>query len=130
MKLKWYGHASFQLLPDDGPTVITDPFTPEGVGYAPITDTADLVLISSDDDDAHCRADLISAETLTVVNALEVALGQRHARRPAKARRSRAIEAAEWDRPSGTRGARDRTACTGSKSMASKSLTWVMSEIR
>lgn len=94
MKLKWYGHASFQLLPDDGPTVITDPFTPEGVGYAPIADTADLVLISSDDDDAHCRADLIPGEP-TVVNALQVALNGGST--TAEGLTVSAIEAAEWD---------------------------------
>ncbi len=94
MKLKWYGHASFQLLPDDGPTVITDPFTPEGVGYAPIADTADLVVISSDDDDAHCRADLIPGDP-TVVNALQVALNGGIT--SAEGLTVSAIEAAEWD---------------------------------
>ena len=50
MKVKWYGHAAFRLLPADGPTVITDPYTPEWVGYAPIADTADLVLLSAGED--------------------------------------------------------------------------------
>lgn len=73
MKLKWYGHASFRITAADGTTIITDPYTPEGVGYPPITETADLVVISSDDDDAHCRHDLIPGNP-TVVNALTVAL--------------------------------------------------------
>ncbi len=94
MKVKWYGHAAFRLLPADGPTVITDPYTPEGVGYAPIADTADLVLISSDDDDAHCRADLIAGEP-TVVNALTVA--QNGGTAQAAGLTITAIEAAEWD---------------------------------
>ena len=94
MKLKWYGHAAFRLVPDAGPTVITDPYTPEGVGYAPITDTADLVLISSDDDDAHCRADLIPGAP-QVLNALEVA--QSGGRAEAAGLEVSAIEAAEWD---------------------------------
>ena len=72
MEIKWYGHAAFRLTPEHGPSVITDPYTPEGVGYAPIGDTADVVLISSDDDDAHCRADLIPGNPL-VLNALTVA---------------------------------------------------------
>ncbi len=94
MKITWFGHAAFRILPEDGPTVITDPYTPEGVGYAPIRESADLVIISSDDDDAHCRADLIPGAP-TVVNALEVA--QDGGRREALGVEIAAIEAAEWD---------------------------------
>ncbi|MDJ1007712.1 MAG: MBL fold metallo-hydrolase [Paracoccaceae bacterium] len=95
MEIKWYGHAAFRLTPAEGPRVITDPYTPEGVGYAPIADTADLVLISSDDDDAHCRADLIPGSP-DVVNALEVA--QNGGNTTAAGLEIAAIEAAEWDR--------------------------------
>ncbi len=94
MQIKWYGHAAFRLLPDEGPTVITDPYTPEGVGYAPIADPCDLVLISSDDDDAHCRADLITGQP-AVLNALEIA--QNGGSASATGLTVRAIEAAEWD---------------------------------
>ena len=94
MKIKWYGHAAFRLVPAAGPVVITDPYTPEGVGYAPITDPADLVLISSDDDDAHCRADLIQGQP-AVLNALTVA--QHGGRAEAAGVTVTAIEAAEWD---------------------------------
>ena len=94
MKVKWYGHAAFRLLPTEGPTVITDPYTPEGVGYAPIPDTADLVLISSDDDDAHCRADLIAGQP-AVLNALTIA--QNGGSADAAGLTVTAIEAAEWD---------------------------------
>jgi len=94
LEIKWYGHAAFRLTPETGPTVITDPYTPEGVGYAPIEETADLVLISSDDDDAHCRADLIPG-TPEVVNALKVAQGGGAA--TAAGIEITAIEAAEWD---------------------------------
>lgn len=94
MEIKWYGHAAFRLTPENGPTVITDPYTPEGVGYAPISESADLVLISSDDDDAHCRADLIPGDPV-VVNALEVA--QAGGRTEAAGIEITAIEAAEWD---------------------------------
>lgn len=48
MHIRWYGHAAFRIIPETGPTIITDPYTPEGVGYPPITDNADVVLISSD----------------------------------------------------------------------------------
>ncbi|MEM9127603.1 MAG: MBL fold metallo-hydrolase, partial [Pseudomonadota bacterium] len=94
MKITWYGHAAFGLEPEKGPRTITDPYTPEGVGYAPIRDGADLVLISSDDDDAHCRADLVSGEPI-VVNALKVA--QNGGRTEAAGITIDAIEAAEWD---------------------------------
>lgn len=94
MKIKWYGHAAFRILPEEGPTVITDPYTPEGVGYPPIRDSADLVLISSDDDDAHCRADLIGGDP-EVLNALTVA--QSGGTASAAGLDVTAIEAAEWD---------------------------------
>ncbi len=94
MQITWYGHAAFGLLPSQGPSVITDPYTPEGVGYAPIRDSADLVLISSDDDDAHCRADLIAGAP-TVVNALAVA--RNGGATNACGIEISAIEAAEWD---------------------------------
>ncbi len=94
MQIKWYGHAAFRLLPAEGPCVITDPYTPEGVGYDPIPDTADIVITSSDDDDAHCRADLIPG-TPAVVNALEVA--QSGGSATVNGLEITAIEAAEWD---------------------------------
>jgi L-ascorbate metabolism protein UlaG (beta-lactamase superfamily) len=72
MKLKWYGHASFLVTADDGTTIITDPYTPETAGYAPIPDAPDVVIISSDNDSFHCRADLIAGNPI-VINALEVA---------------------------------------------------------
>jgi L-ascorbate metabolism protein UlaG (beta-lactamase superfamily) len=98
MQLRWYGHAAFRLKPDEGPVVITDPYTPEGVGYPPIRDTADLVLISSDDDSAHCRADLIAAPgggRPAILNALQVS--QAGGAAEAAGLRVQAIAAAEWD---------------------------------
>jgi len=94
LEITWYGHAAFGLRPDTGPYTITDPYTPEGVGYAPIQDAAELVLISSDDDDAHCRADLIAGAP-NVLNALQVA--QSGGRATAAGITIDAIEAAEWD---------------------------------
>lgn len=92
--IKWYGHAAFRLQPGSGPVVITDPYTPEGVGYPPIGDPADLVIVSSDDDSAHCRADLIAGGP-EVLNALHVA--QSGGRAAAAGLEVEAIEAAEWD---------------------------------
>ena len=72
MKLKWYGHASFQITSDEGLRIVTDPYTPETAGYMPVTNEADIVLISSGNDTFHCRADLIPGSPV-VVNALELA---------------------------------------------------------
>ncbi len=62
MRIKWYGQAAFLLTPENGPRVVTDPYTPENLGYAPMTDPADIVLTSSNDDDAHCRYDLVPGD--------------------------------------------------------------------
>ncbi len=94
MQITWFGHAAFGLAPESGPRVITDPYTPEGVGYAPIVEPAELVIISSDDDSAHCRADLISGAP-EVVNALTVA--QSGGVQTARGVEITAIAAAEWD---------------------------------
>lgn len=72
MKLKWYGHASFLVTASNGTTIITDPYTPETSGYEPIPDTPNVVIISSDNDSYHCRADLIKGNP-TIINALELA---------------------------------------------------------
>ncbi len=72
MKLKWLGHAAFLITSEAGLRLITDPYTPEKAGYQPITDIADIVIISSDNDSFHCRADLIPGQP-TVLNALTLA---------------------------------------------------------
>lgn len=48
MKIKWYGHAAFRITTDSGIDIITDPYESGALGlsYAPITDQADIVLIS------------------------------------------------------------------------------------
>lgn len=94
MQITWFGHACFGLTPENGPKVIVDPYTPEEIGYAPIRETADLVIISSDDDSAHCRADLIGGQP-KVINALHVA--QSGGQTEALGVEIAAIEAAEWD---------------------------------
>jgi L-ascorbate metabolism protein UlaG (beta-lactamase superfamily) len=71
VKLKWYGQAAFSITTPDV-TIITDPYTPETAGYAPIPDPADVVITSSDNDSFHCRADLILGSPVAI-NALAVA---------------------------------------------------------
>lgn len=61
MQIKWFAHASF-LLEGDGLRIITDPYTPEKSGFAPITEPADIVIRSSDDDSAHSRSDLVPGD--------------------------------------------------------------------
>lgn len=91
MKLKWYGQAAF-LVAGAGVSIITDPYTPETAGYAPILDPADVVITSSDNDSFHCRADLILGSPVAI-NALAVA--QSGGTRVEKGVTFRAIEAME-----------------------------------
>lgn len=92
MKLKWYGQASFLITAEDGTKVVTDPYTPETAGYRAVTDTADVTIISSDNDSFHCRADLIPGDPI-VINALELA--QTGQPRVEKGVTFRAVEAME-----------------------------------
>jgi len=92
VKLKWYGHASFLVTANNGLKIVTDPYTPETSGYMPVRDTAEIVIISSDNDRFHCRADLIPGQP-RVVNALEVA--QNGGRRLEKGVEITAVEAME-----------------------------------
>ena len=76
MKITWFGQAAFLLESEEtGLRVVTDPYTPERIGFAPITERADVVIRSSPNDDAHCRADLISG-TPAIAEALDAALAQ------------------------------------------------------
>jgi len=72
MKIKWYGHASFLITAQNDTTIVTDPYTPETSGYLPIPDSPDIVIISSDNDTFHCRADLVPGSPI-IMNALHVA---------------------------------------------------------
>lgn len=75
MKIKWYGQASFLITADDGTQIVTDPYTPETSGYSPVQEEADLVIRSSDNDDFHCRADLVPGNP-AVITALDLARGE------------------------------------------------------
>jgi L-ascorbate metabolism protein UlaG (beta-lactamase superfamily) len=71
MDIRWYGHASFGLTSETGFRLITDPYRPDLVGYTAIPDAADLVVMSSGDDEGHCREDLVPGDH-EVLNALDV----------------------------------------------------------
>jgi L-ascorbate metabolism protein UlaG (beta-lactamase superfamily) len=59
MKIRWLAHASF-LIEGDGLRIITDPYEPnEIINLPPVTETADIVVRSSDDDEAHCFIETI-----------------------------------------------------------------------
>ena len=72
MKITFYAHASFRLEAD-GPSVVTDPYTPgpEGSNFDPIDEPADLVILSSATDSFHSDPSHVRGDP-TVVNALEL----------------------------------------------------------
>jgi L-ascorbate metabolism protein UlaG (beta-lactamase superfamily) len=97
MRVTWYGQAALRL-DGGGVTVITDPYTPDVLGYRAIEDAADVVLTSSDDDDAHCRSDLIPGDPITC-NTLEIASegADGQGERQVGPLAVRAIAAEEWE---------------------------------
>lgn len=61
LKISWLAHAAF-LIEGEGLRIITDPYEPNDIiNLPPITDSADIVVRSSDDDEAHCFVDTIPA---------------------------------------------------------------------
>jgi L-ascorbate metabolism protein UlaG (beta-lactamase superfamily) len=75
LTVSFYAHACFRLA-GDGLTVITDPYTPgpDGAGFDPIDEPADIVLMSSATDRFHSDPSHISGGPL-VVNALDLPPG-------------------------------------------------------
>ena len=52
MKIKWLGHASFLITAENGTRIITDPYGDySGLSYAPIGETADIMVVSHDHGD-------------------------------------------------------------------------------
>lgn len=50
MIIKWLGHSCFQLMLKNGKSIMIDPFD-ETVGYEPVDEKADIVLVSHDHHD-------------------------------------------------------------------------------
>ncbi len=61
MEIKWLGHAAF-LITGEGKRIITDPYDPSITNLHPVDDFADIVVRSSDDDQAHCYVEAIPGE--------------------------------------------------------------------
>ena len=78
MKIKWYAHACLRIE-GDGVSIITDPYTPHKSGFAAVTETADIIVRSSDDDSAHANAEMIPGDpevvTATHILTFEGAVG-------------------------------------------------------
>lgn len=72
MDITFYAHACFRLE-GDGLAVITDPYTPgpQGSGFQPVNEPADIVIMSSATDRFHSDPSHILGNP-TVVNALEL----------------------------------------------------------
>ncbi len=67
MQIRWYGHAAFRITTAPGVRIIIDPYESGGfdgaVSYAPITDPADIVLVSHDHGDHNYTAALAGTYT-------------------------------------------------------------------
>jgi L-ascorbate metabolism protein UlaG (beta-lactamase superfamily) len=72
MNITWLGHASF-LLESQGFRIITDPYDPGNLNLEPITESADIVIRSSDDDMAHAYTGSIPQpyELITATEIIE-----------------------------------------------------------
>lgn len=73
MRIKWYAHACLRIE-GGGASIITDPYTPHKSGFAPVDETADIVVRSSDDDSAHANVAMIPGdpEIVTATHILSV----------------------------------------------------------
>lgn len=71
VRIQWLAHASF-LIEGGGLRIITDPFEPnEIINLPPVTEKADIVVRSSDDDEAHCYIETIP-EGFELVTATDI----------------------------------------------------------
>lgn len=71
MQIKWQGHACFYIIGSDV-RIVTDPYTPDIAGLAPLSEPADVVVMSSDNDTFHSNAEGVPGNPV-IVNALVVA---------------------------------------------------------
>ena len=77
MKITWHGHACFYIGSASGLRIVTDPDTPGIAGLTPLTEPADIVVMSSDNDTFHSDSTGVPGKPV-IVNALEVARAGGH----------------------------------------------------
>lgn len=71
MRITWYGHAAFRI-DTGGLGIILDPYrSPDCGGYEPVDDTADVVVVSHENDRYHSHLGQIRPP-FEVVRALEI----------------------------------------------------------
>lgn len=74
MRITWYGHAAF-LIETGGLRVILDPYrSPDCGGYEPVDDSADVVVVSHENDRYHSHLGQI-IPPFEVIRALEIPPG-------------------------------------------------------
>jgi L-ascorbate metabolism protein UlaG (beta-lactamase superfamily) len=66
MKIRWLGHSCFLIVAGNGLRIVTDPFHEgDGLAYAPVRETADIVLVSHDHFD-HNNISAVSGNPVVV----------------------------------------------------------------
>ena len=73
MKIKWIGHSCFMIELADGRKILTDPYD-NTVGYDPVDETADIVLVTHDHFD-HGYTEGIKGDYKLITKAGEYDLG-------------------------------------------------------
>lgn len=66
MKIRWHGHACFEI--SDDKTIVTDPHDGKSIGIAPPVVKADIVLVSHDHFDHNCTR-IVKGENIKVVSS-------------------------------------------------------------
>jgi L-ascorbate metabolism protein UlaG (beta-lactamase superfamily) len=67
MRIRWYGHACFQLINQSGLRILTDPYD-DSVGYLPLPSNADVVTVSHSHFD-HAAIDRLQGTPRILRNA-------------------------------------------------------------
>lgn len=72
MRIRYLGHAAFYLEPEQGPSIITDPYRPGcyngALALGAITERAEVALVSHEHDD-HCAADVLPGSPTVLTGA-------------------------------------------------------------
>ncbi len=75
MKVKWLGHSAFVVISDKGTKIVFDPFEAGSyggaLGYPPINETADLLLMSHTTHPDHSYSKAVGGNPQTITSAGE-----------------------------------------------------------